>query len=237
MRKLLLGLLLFGLGIGGAVIVTKPAGAQTQAVDGTLTGSVGSSGSPNAYVISLSATSVPAGTYEFDITDYATIHDFDLLSPGGTSIRSTTVAGTGSATWTVALSPGVYTFRCDVHSDVMSGTLTVTSGTTSTDTTTASTSASTTTTTTGGGSPLRVHIVSAHATARLVAIKVSSTKRGDAAVQLLKGSKRLAKASHAVPAKISLRPSRALKPGSYTVRVKVSAGGKTASAKRTVRVR
>src|SRR5579862_1872952 len=133
MRTLLLGLLLFGLGIAGAVLVARPAGAQTQAVDGTLTGQVGDPGTAgkNDYVIQLSAETVPAGTYELDITDYATIHNFDLRSPSNTVVDKTTIAGTGTATWTVALSPGVYTYQCDAHSYSMSGTLTVTASTTS----------------------------------------------------------------------------------------------------------
>jgi len=44
----------------------------------------------------LSASTVAPGTYEFDITDYATIHNFDLLGPGNVSIDKTTIAGTGS---------------------------------------------------------------------------------------------------------------------------------------------
>lgn len=227
MRKLLLCLLLFGLGIGGAVLVARPAGAQTQAVDGTITGQVGDPGAGgNDFVISLSTTSVPAaGTYEFDITDYATIHNFDLRSPKGVSIDKTSISGTGTATWTVALTPGVWTFQCDAHAYSMGGVLTVPGDTTSTSTTT-------TTTTT----PLKVRIVSAHATTRSVTIKVSSSQKGHAVAQLFKGTKRLAKASRTVPGKIVLRPSRSLKPGSYTVKVRVTAGGRTASAKKTVRV-
>jgi plastocyanin len=235
MRALLLCLLLFGLGIGAAVIVAHPANAQTQAVDGTLTGSVGTAGSHNSYVISLSADSVPAaGTYEFDITDYASIHNFDLRSPSGAVVDKTSIAGTGTTTWTVALTPGVWTFQCDAHSYSMSGTLTVPGSTTSTTTTTSPTTTAPTTTSVP---PLKVRIVSAHAAARSVTLKVSSSASGHATAQLLKGSKRLAKASHAVPGTIALKPSRTLKPGRYTAKVKVTAGGQTASAKKTVRVR
>jgi hypothetical protein len=81
MRGLVLGLLVFALGLGAGFLVTSPHAGAQPAVDGTLTGSVGTSSNGNAYSISLSAASVPAGTYEFDITDYATIHNFDLLGP------------------------------------------------------------------------------------------------------------------------------------------------------------
>lgn len=252
MRKLLLGLLLFGLGIAGAVLLARPAGAQTQAVDGTITGQVGDSGSgANDFVISLSTSSLPAaGTYEFDITDYATIHNFDLLAPGGASVDKTSIAGTGTATWTVALSPGVYTFQCDAHAYSMSGTLTVQGGTTSTSTTattdtapTTSTTPTTTTTpttsttpTTTPPIPLKARIVSARAAAHSVTVKVSSSTKGHAVAQLFKGTKRLAKASHTVPGTIVLKPSRSLKPGRYTVKVRITAAGTAASAEKTVRV-
>jgi mucin-2 len=149
MRKLALALLLFGLGLGAAVLVASPGAGARGLVDGTLTGSVGTSGNPNAFVISLSASSVAPGTYEFDITDYATMHNFDLIDPNGNSVDKTSVSGTGSSTWTVTLSPGTYTYRCDVHAS-MHGTLTVTGGTTSTSTSTSTSTTTTTGTTTTG---------------------------------------------------------------------------------------
>jgi uncharacterized protein (DUF2141 family) len=69
-----------------------------------------------------------------------------------------------------------------------------------------------------------------------VTIKISSSKKGRAVAQLWKRSKRIAKAAHTVPGKIVLKSSAALKAGSYTVTVKVTAGGKTATAKKTVKV-
>src|SRR5262245_37097222 len=163
------------------MLVTSPGAGAGPAVDGTLTGSVGTSGDGNAFAISLSASTVPAGTYEFDITDYATIHNFDLLDPNSISVDKTTIAGTGSVAWIVTLSPGVYTYHCDAHPSLMNGTLTVTGGTTSTTTTTGTTSTTATTTTaptttttpttTGGApGPLKVRITSVHATRKLVVV-------------------------------------------------------------------
>lgn len=290
MRKLLAALLLFGLGIGGAVIVAKPASAHT-AVLGTLVGTVGSAGTPNQSVITLTqngstVTNLPtAGTYEFDITDYATTHNFDICAgasrcTSGTSIDMTDIVGTSSGTvWDITLSDGEYTYQCDAHTSMTkhftvgastTTSTTTTTGTTTTQTTATTTSSSTTsqtttttpttttttgtttsqtttttpttttqqttTTSSGGGTPLTVHIVSAKGTTHSVVVKVSSSKHGKAVAQLLKGSKRLAKSSHTVPGKITLKPSRALKPGRYTVTVAVTAGGKHATVKKTVKI-
>src|SRR5579862_5919560 len=143
-------MLLFGLGLGGAVLVTSP-GAGARTLDGTLTGGV-SAGNPSASLITLSASSVAAGTYTFDITDSAPTHDFELLNPSGVSVDNTgnsDAAMEGSFTWTVTLTPGTWHYRCHFHTGSMTKTLTVTGGTTSTSTTTMTTSTTTQTTTTG----------------------------------------------------------------------------------------
>ncbi len=283
MRKLLVALLLFGLGIGGAVIVAQPAGAHTL-TNTVLTGSVATSGSPTSQTMTLTlngvpVTNIPAGTYDFDVTDWATTHNFHLCA-GTSSTRcnvsttglfKTSIGGTGEQTFSnITLTDGTYTYQCDAHSNMTHhftvGTVTTTTGTTSTTThtttttptTTHSTTTSATTTTTtpttttthtttttpttttsgggGGGGSLTIHIVSAKGTAHSVVVKISSNKHGKAVAQLFKGTKRLAKASHTVPGKVTLKPSSALKPGRYTVKVKVTAGGKTATAKKTVKV-
>jgi plastocyanin len=251
-RNALLYVLVFAFGLGTAILVTSPrAGA---AVDGTLTGSVGTSGNGNAFSISLSASTVPAGTYEFDITDYATIHDFDLIGPDNVSIDKTTIAGTGSVAWIVTLSPGVYTYHCDAHSSTMNGTLTVTGGTTSatsataTSTTTSTTTSSTTQTTTppttttptttGGVSPLKVRIASVHATRKLVVVKATANQLTRTVAVLLHRHKRLARAAgDGKTLKLKLRPRHALARGSYVVRVKVVCCGSSATAKKTIRIR
>jgi plastocyanin len=249
-RNALLYVLVFALGLGAAFLVTSPRGARA-AVDGTLTGSVGTSGNGNALSISLSASTVPAGTYEFDITDYATIHNFDLLGPDNVSIHMTTIAGTGSVVWTVTLSPGIYTYHCDAHSSTMKGTLTVTGGTTSTSTTTSTTTTSTSTssttqstttttaTTTGsGGSPLKVRIASVHATRKLVVVTATANQLTRAVAVLVRKGRRLARAaSDGKTVRLKLRPRRPLAPGTYLVRVRVICCGSSATARRTIRIR
>lgn len=285
MRKLLVCLLLFGLGIGGAVIVAKPAGAHTL-TNPVLVGVVGTSGSNSNQTMTLTlngvaVTNIPAGTYDFDITDWSTVHNFHLCAGTSTTrcntsttgLFKTSIAGTGQhqSFPNITLADGTtYTYQCDVHSNMTHhftvGTVTTTTATTSTTThtttttptTTNSTTTSATTTTTptttattthtttttpttttsggGGGGSLTIHIVSAKATAHRVVVKISSNKHGKAVAQLFKGTKRLAKASHTVPGKVTLKPSKTLKPGRYTVKVKVTAGGKTATVKKTVKV-
>jgi hypothetical protein len=107
MRILLLSLTVFALGIGGVFLAFSPrAGARSLT---TITGHVGTAGSPDAYSIGLGVSSPLApGAYQLDITDYSTIHNFDLCpgtctygggpyGTGGNSIGHTDVAGTGSS--------------------------------------------------------------------------------------------------------------------------------------------
>jgi plastocyanin len=239
MRGLALCLLVFALGLGTGFLVTTPlAGART-ALDGTLTGSVGTSSDGNAKTITLSASTIAPGTYEFDITDYATIHNFDLLGPGNISIDKTTIAGTGSVVWVVTLSPGVYTYHCDAHPSTMNGTLTVTGGSTSTSTTTpTATTPTTTTKTTTGGSPLKVRIAAVHATRKLVVVTVKANQLTRAVATLTRKGKRLARSARdGKTLKLTLKPRHSLAPGSYVVRVTVKCCGTSTTAKRTIRIR
>jgi plastocyanin len=251
-RKALLCVLVFALGLGAGFLALSPrAGAHT-AVDGTLTGSVGTSSNANANTITLSASTVAPGTYEFDITDYATIHNFDLLGPGNVSIDKTTIAGTGSVVWTVTLSPGVYTFHCDAHPSTMKGTLTVTGGTTSTSTTTgtsttsstatttttAPTTTTTSTTTTTGAAPLQVRIASVHSTRKHVVVTVAANQLTRAVVVLLHNGRRIARAARdGKTVTLTLKPRHALARGRYVVLVTVRCCGTSATAKKTIRIR
>jgi plastocyanin len=54
----------------------------------------------------------------------ASIHDFHLTGPGVD--KKTSVAGTGTAKWTVKLKKGTYRFVCDPHHTIMHGVLKVT---------------------------------------------------------------------------------------------------------------
>jgi len=77
---------------------------------------------------------VDAGTYDVVVQDLAAEHDFHLFGPGVD--KSTDVEFTGTVTWTVTLSDGVYHFQCDPHASVMHGAFSVGSVTGTTTTTT-----------------------------------------------------------------------------------------------------
>jgi plastocyanin len=84
----------------------------------------------DAFVISLrtasggSVDNIPAGTYEIEVRDHSTMHNFHLTGPGGVN-QATTEAFVGTVTWMVTLQDGRYTFLCDPHPTQMRGTFTV----------------------------------------------------------------------------------------------------------------
>jgi hypothetical protein len=99
---------------------TEPSG------DGTaLKGSVGP-----GFEISLSAddgtpvTSLAAGSYELEVEDLSTAHNFHLTGPGDVDV-ATEVGEEGDESFTVELVPGEYTFVCDPHATTMRGTFEV----------------------------------------------------------------------------------------------------------------
>ena len=69
-------------------------------------------------------TTVPHGAYKILISDKSPIHNFHLKGPGVN--KATGVAASGSATWTVTLRAGTYTYVCDPHVPAMKGTFRVT---------------------------------------------------------------------------------------------------------------
>jgi hypothetical protein len=87
-------------------------------------------------------TRIPPGTYTVHVDDLSSEHNFHLTGPGSLDM-STTVEGTGAATWTVTFQAGSYHYQCDPHFNTMRGDITVeagaplpTPGTTTTTTTT-----------------------------------------------------------------------------------------------------
>jgi plastocyanin len=71
-------------------------------------------------------THLDTGTYTIAVDDESDIHNFDLTGPGVS--ESTSIEGTGKATWTVTFGDGTYTFICDAHPQTMRGTFTVGTG-------------------------------------------------------------------------------------------------------------
>jgi hypothetical protein len=127
---------LFAVGLLAAVFIARPASAP--AADGTLTASVGPGFSISLTQNGSAVTSLAPGTYDIDVSDTATVHNFHLSGPGVD--QATSVPGTESTTWTVTFSPGSYHFQCDAHPTMLHGDFTVTGGggTTSTVATTTS---------------------------------------------------------------------------------------------------
>lgn len=68
-------------------------------------------------------TKLDPGTYDIEVEDEASEHNFHLIGPGVN--RSTTVAFVGKQSWTVTFTDGIYTFQCDPHATSMRGTFTV----------------------------------------------------------------------------------------------------------------
>ena len=93
---------------------TTPAGTA-------LKGSVGP-----AFVISLTTDTGEAlgtlapGSYELEVEDLASIHNFHLTGPGGVEVE-TSVGEEGTESFQLELEAGTYTFVCDPHAGAMNG--------------------------------------------------------------------------------------------------------------------
>src|SRR5882672_11039797 len=101
------------------VLACTLAGAGSAAAPGKLTGTDGP-----GYTITMSKTTVKAGTYVITIHDRASIHDFHLTGPGVNKVTS--VPAVKTKKWTVKLKKGTYHFVCDPHRAIMHGVLKVT---------------------------------------------------------------------------------------------------------------
>ena len=130
MRSALVLAVVFALGLVTAAVAARPHAAP--AADGTLAASVGP-----AFSISLTqngspVTNLAPGTYDINVSDTATVHNFHLSGPGVD--MATSVANMESTTWTVTFSAGTYHYQCDAHPTQLQGDFSVGSpgGTTST---------------------------------------------------------------------------------------------------------
>lgn len=119
-RRLLLPLALLAVMLAAAASASAHATATPK-----LTGVVGP-----GFTITLKSgpkavKTLKAGTYTILVQDKSSIHNFHLKGPGVNKL--TTVAFTGTQTWTVKLKKGTYTYQCDPHAAVgMKGTFKVT---------------------------------------------------------------------------------------------------------------
>lgn len=68
-------------------------------------------------------TKLDPGTYEIEVEDESSQHNFHLIGPGVD--RATSVPGEGKETWTVTFKAGAYRYLCDPHPTSMKGSFTV----------------------------------------------------------------------------------------------------------------
>ena len=106
-----------GSGGGGGGAAEHPS-----ALDGTV-------GQGDAFTISLNDPqghalgTIAAGTYQLTVHDDSSIHNFHITGSGVDD--KTSVSSAETKTFTVNLSPGTYTFLCDIHPTSMKGTFQV----------------------------------------------------------------------------------------------------------------
>ena len=90
-----------------------------------LTGSVG----PGFIIVLDDSAGKPvrtlsAGRYTITVHDRSAFLNFHLFGPGVN--EATSILGTGTRRWSVALKPGVYQFQCDAHAALVHGSFEVT---------------------------------------------------------------------------------------------------------------
>lgn len=100
--------------VAAASALALPAGAATPTVKGTV---------GPGFTIKLAPKPTKAGTIKLVVADKSSIHDFHLVGPGVNV--TTSVAGTGTKTFTVKLKKGTYRFMCDPHASEMHGAFTI----------------------------------------------------------------------------------------------------------------
>lgn len=106
---------------GAATLVLAPAdGPAAGSANPQLRATVGP-----GYSISLKrpdgtdVTKVDPGTYDVEVRDLSSDHNFHLSGPGVD--ESTSVSGLATVTWTVTFRDGRYSFFCDPHDTEMRG--------------------------------------------------------------------------------------------------------------------
>jgi plastocyanin len=108
-------------------VLASPAAALAQ------TKLIANVGQNDAQIITLrteagaTVTDIPAGTYEIEVNDHSSMHNFHLNGPGVN--QATGEAFVGTVTWSVTLQDRArYTFNCDPHSTTMRGSFTTGGG-------------------------------------------------------------------------------------------------------------
>ena len=105
--------LLLPLALVGVVLAVAATGNASTSKDSGLVGETGPGYTIEVNLNGKDVKTLKAGTYKIKIEDKSPIHNFHLIGKGVN--KSTTVSFTGEKTWTVKLSPGKYTYQCDIH--------------------------------------------------------------------------------------------------------------------------
>jgi plastocyanin len=204
-------LLLTCAGLALAVSVARPASTA-----GSLTAVVGPGFSISLMQNGVKVSRLDPGDYTIAVDDKSSEHDFHLFGPGVN--ETTSVDGTGQATWNVTFQNGSYTYVCDAHVASMVGKFTVGDAPT------------TTTTTPPAAKPLKVK-ATVKAAKRVITVRAVASRSAKYDVTLWRGS---AKVAHGT--KATLRYV-AKKPGRYVAKVVAKAGASTARASAAVSVK
>lgn len=119
MKRITLALVVLALGL---VVVAPSSGAPATP---RLVATVGPGFTISLKKGTAKVKTLKAGKYTIAVSDRSSSHDFHLSGPGVN--KTTSVGGTGKATWTVKLQKGkTYRFVCDVHATFMKGSFKVT---------------------------------------------------------------------------------------------------------------
>jgi plastocyanin len=110
----------FAIALVTALALTAASSAVTLP---RLTGTVGPGFTITLKKAGKKVTSLKRGRYTFVISDKSSAHNFHLRGPGVN--KFTTVAATGTKTWTLTLKKGTYRYVCDPHAAGMKGSFTV----------------------------------------------------------------------------------------------------------------
>lgn len=194
-----------------------------------------------------SLTVTDAATTTTDTTPTTTTTAATTTTAPTTTVATTTTAPATTTTTTTAhtttartTTEHTTTEETTVEETTSEATTTVAATTTASEPTVpASTTVATTTTIAPEppAKPLKARVAAARATPTTVAITVASNEHGKALAQLFSGKHRVAKAAGRVPGRLVLRPAKPLKPGRYVLKLRVTAGGKTSTSSRPIRVR
>ena len=117
-------------GSSNSASTPAPAAAASSAAPAAAGGETLSAvvGEGDAFTIDLkdssgaAVTTLKAGSYQIKVKDASKIHNFHLTGPGVE--QKTSVPDIVDTTWTVTLTAGSYTYRCDPHKN-MTGSFTV----------------------------------------------------------------------------------------------------------------